>query len=93
MKKEIVANIVARTNLKKSEAAQAHDAVMDAIKECVVEGCRVILPGLGKLQVVARPSRAGRHPRTGKPIVIPAGKRVKFTPNRELSKELTGKEL
>ncbi|MCJ7611821.1 MAG: HU family DNA-binding protein, partial [Candidatus Aminicenantes bacterium] len=35
--------------------------------------------------------RKGRNPKTGETITIPAKKRIKFTPSRELKKSLQTK--
>ena len=37
-----------------------------------------VIPGLGKLHVANRKKRKGRNPATGKEIIIPAKKVVKF---------------
>jgi DNA-binding protein HU-beta len=49
---------------------------------------RFSYPGFGVFTKKRRPERAGRNPRTGAPIVIPAADTIAFSPGRELRAEL-----
>lgn len=51
-------------------------------------GGSVTLQGIGKIKTVATKARIGHNPRTGKPLQIPAGKRVAFSPFREFKAAL-----
>jgi nucleoid DNA-binding protein len=54
-------------------------------------GGEVSFPGgLGKLVVEPTAARAGRNPRTGAAIQIPAGRKAKFTAGKELKDALKG---
>lgn len=52
------------------------------------KGGTVLLPGLGKLSAKRRGERAGRNPRTGKPVTIPACMVAKFAPCKALKDTL-----
>jgi len=58
------------------------DKVLTALGREYVSGLangeEVILPEIGKLQVVKRAARKGRNPRTGEALDIPEKRRVKF---------------
>jgi len=49
-----------------------------AIRETKKNGVFVV-PGIGRLKLVARKARMGRNPATGEPIKIPAKKVVRFS--------------
>ena len=64
--------------------AGAADALIEAIAEALKRGDRVELKGFGSFSVIETKARAGRNPRTGKPVQIPAGRRVRFKPSKSL---------
>jgi DNA-binding protein HU-beta len=73
-KGELIDTVSTRTSLPKAEAAQAVDAVFDAITAALKAGDTVSLVGFGTFVVKARAARAGRNPRTGETITIAASK-------------------
>ena len=73
-----------KADISKQKAAQAVDAVIDAIKASLKKGDDVRLVGFGTFTVTKRAATTGRNPRTGEPIKIPASKRPKFTAGKEL---------
>ena len=48
--------------------------------------------GLGKVVVVDRKARKGISPATGKTITIPAAKKVKLRPNKQLKEAINKKK-
>jgi nucleoid DNA-binding protein len=64
--------------------AGAADALIEAIAEALRRGEPVELKGFGSFSVAETKARAGRSPRTGKPVAIPAGRRVRFKPSKSL---------
>lgn len=64
------------------------NAVLDAIKERLVTGEVVSLPGIGKLQVIETKERKGRNPSNGKSLVIPPKKKLRFSAYTSVKKEL-----
>ncbi len=73
-KGELIDTVSTRTSLPKSEAAQAVDAVFDAITTALKTGDTVSLVGFGTFVVKARAARSGRNPRTGETITIAASR-------------------
>ena len=51
-------------------------------RELLQDGRDVEVVGLGKIKVVQRAARAGRNPRTGAAVEIPARKAAKYTPSK-----------
>lgn len=72
MTKVDLVDAVADIGLTKKLAAEAVDAVIDAIKNALANGDKVQLIGFGSFSIKERPSRSGRNPQTGKPITIEA---------------------
>ena len=63
-------------------------AVIDAICDELANGNDVYLPGLGKLKVKQFRERAGRNPRTGEPIRIPAKQKVVFYASKGMKEDM-----
>ena len=87
-KQDLVAKVAETTDISKTKAAEAVDAVIDAIKASLKKGDDVRLVGFGTFSVSARAATTGRNPRTGEPINIPASKQPKFKAGKELKEEV-----
>lgn len=83
-KQDLVSNVASSADISKAKAAQAVDAVIDAIKASLKKGDDVRLVGFGTFSVAQRAATTGRNPRTGEPIKIPASKQPKFKAGKEL---------
>jgi len=84
MNKEDLVSEVAKVVATKKEAEAVVDSVFGAITEALKEGDRVNLAGFGTFTVIDKPSRKGRHPKTGEEIDIAAKKVPKFSPGKGL---------
>ena len=71
-KGELVDAVAAAAGLSKGDASKAVDAVLDTITGTLANGGSVSLVGFGTFSFKARAARAGRNPRTGETIQIPA---------------------
>ncbi len=88
-KAELVEKIYAKAGLPtKTMAESALDAVIDSLREALVEGESVTFSGFGTFKVAERAERQGRNPRTGEPMTIAAGRVAKFTPGKLLKESL-----
>ena len=67
------------TGLTKKQAAEAVNAVLEAITETLAAGEDVKLAGFGGFEVRVREARTGRNPQTGEAVEIPASKYVAFS--------------
>jgi DNA-binding protein HU-beta len=85
---ELVDSVSSKTDMKKSEASKAVDAVFDAIAEALKGGDEVRLVGFGTFSVASRAASEGRNPRTGEKIQIAASKQAKFKPGKGLRDSL-----
>ncbi len=77
-KSEIMAAIAVEAEISKKQAAVAYEKLLSIAYAGAKEPKGIMLPGLGKLIKVKRPSRMGRNPATGASIKIPAKTVAKF---------------
>ena len=63
----------------RSEAKLFYGGFVDLIQAALKGGYKVVLPGLGKIQVRKTKARNGINPATREPIKIPAKRKVAFT--------------
>ena len=87
---ELNSTVANATGLRKTEAAKAVTAVLGGIQTALREGQKVSISGFGVFQIVDRPEREGRNPKTGKSIKIAASKAVKFKPGKGLREIING---
>jgi DNA-binding protein HU-beta len=83
-KAELVAAMAEKAGLTKVDAAKALNAYVDVVKDQLKKGEKVTLIGFGTFDVVSRPARTGRNPRTGAKIKIAAKKSAKFRAGKGL---------
>ena len=87
-KQQLIEQVSAKTELKKSEAEAAVDSVLALIAEALRANERVDLRGFGNFVVKERKERQGRNPRTGEAITIAAKRDASFKPGKELTETL-----
>ena len=83
-KGELIDAVAGAAGLSRADATKAVDGVLDAITGTLSNGGSVSLVGFGTFSVKARAARAGRNPRTGEKIHIPASKQPKFKAGKQL---------
>lgn len=83
-KNEVVDAIAAQTNLSKTNVRQVLDSLAGVTAELLVKDGSAALPGIGKLKVATKAARAGRNPRTGETVQIPAKAVVKFSASKAI---------
>lgn len=74
----------------KKAAADAVDAVLEAITDSLTSGDDVNFTGFGKFHVAERSARQGVNPRTGERITIAGGKVPRFSAGSALKKQVKG---
>ena len=83
-KGELIDAVANTAGLSRADSAKAVDGVLDAISGALSGGGSVSLVGFGTFSVNARAARAGRNPRTGETIHIPASNVPKFKAGKAL---------
>ena len=71
-KTELINDVVAKTNLSKTDVAAAVDATFSSIVEALANGDKVQLLGFGAFEARKRAERTGKNPRTGETVKIAA---------------------
>jgi len=84
MNKAELIDMLNEAGMIKIDAKTAVNEVLSAITGALANGEKISLIGFGTFEVVDTPAREGRNPRTGAPVDIPAGRRVKFRPGKQL---------
>ena len=83
-KMDLVAKVAETADLSRAKAAEAVDAVLDAIQAGLKDSSEVRLVGFGTFETVQRKASTGRNPRTGAQIQIAASTSVKFKAGKAL---------
>jgi len=83
-KNELVSCMASATGMTKTDSAKALDAFITSVTKSLKSGKEVHLVGFGTFGVSKRAATAGRNPRTGAAIRIPARKVAKFKPGKSL---------
>jgi len=87
-KAEIARIVHERVGLSKKESAQIVEAVLDVVRESLVEGEDVKLSGFGHFMVRQKHARRGRNPKTGSDITIAPRSVVTFRASQLLKMKL-----
>lgn len=83
-KTELVSSIAEKTELSKKDAELAVNAFIDTVSNALAAKESVQLIGFGTFTTVEKAEHAGRNPKTGNPITIPASIAPKFKPGQKL---------
>ncbi len=83
-KADLVGMVADKTEMSKTDAAVAVDAMLDAITSVLQKGMEVRLVGFGTFHVTRRKAGEGRNPQTGAAIKIPASNQPKFKAGKAL---------
>ena len=82
-KQDLIDNIATKAQTTKKIADACLDAFMEAVTETIKKGGVVQLTGFGTFKRKQKAARAGRNPKTGKPISIPEKLVPAFSPGKE----------
>lgn len=91
-KSELIDAIAARANLTKARAETVVNCVFDTMVHALKEGEGIEIRGFGSFTVRPYKPYAGRNPRTGQPVPVPAKRLPFFKVGKEL-KELVNESL
>ena len=83
-KVELTKSVATRTGVTQKDAAVYVDAVIESIKDGMIEYGKVQIVGFGTFEVKERAEREGRNPATNQPMLIPATRVLKFKVGKAL---------
>lgn len=75
----------AKAQVTKKVARDVINAALEATMEAVKRGEGLQLAGIATIQIVEKPARTARNPRTGATVQLPARKQVKIKPGKILA--------
>ena len=87
-KHDLIAAVAASTNLSKTDAAGAIEAMLTVITKSLKKKEKILLVGFGTFQVSRRKAAEGRNPQTGEEITIKPSKQPRFRPGKQLKDSL-----
>ncbi|MDP9765443.1 HU family DNA-binding protein [Deinococcus enclensis] len=77
-KRLLIETLASTTGLTPEQARTTAAAFLEVLADTVHAGRALHLEGVGTFTVHARTERTVRHPRTGAPLHVPAGRHVTF---------------
>jgi nucleoid DNA-binding protein len=84
-KVELATAIVNKLDTTKINALRTIDALMEVVSdEMTKKDGKLTLVGFGTFKTIVRKKKLGRNPITGKDLIIPKQRVVKFTPGKRL---------
>ncbi|MFA5742368.1 MAG: HU family DNA-binding protein [Candidatus Paceibacterota bacterium] len=83
-KAELIEALVKKLAVSKTQANESIDVIIDEITKALSKGDQVTLTGFGTFKVSKRAARAGRNPKTGEALKIPAMNVPKFKAGKGL---------
>ena len=89
IKSELIGRLAAEhPHLTHRDVERVVNVVLDGMVGALSDGGRVELRGFGAFSVRSRPARAGRNPRTGEAVPVPAKHVPFFKSGKELRERL-----
>ena len=83
-KQELIQRLAERANVSKMETLLVMDALEQLIREELATGGEIPLARTGKFRLREQAARMGRNPKTGESVMIPARRKIVFTPAKAL---------
>lgn len=85
-KKDLIELVAKKANLTNKAARESVQTLLNAVRDSLKRGEKVVITGFGTFSVRKRAERPGRNPKTGEKITIQARKAPGFTPGKTLKK-------
>jgi nucleoid DNA-binding protein len=88
LKKEFIDRMSENGGITKKAAKQGLDLFFETLMECMAEGEKVLLVGLGRFEMKTIKERRGRVPLSGAECVIPEHRVMKFRASETLTDKI-----
>lgn len=85
-KKDLIEVVAKKANLTSKAARDSVQALLNAVRDSLKRGEKVVITGFGTFSIRSRAERPGRNPKTGEKITIAARKAPGFTAGKTLKK-------
>lgn len=87
-KADLIELVSKKASLTNKAARESVQALLDAVRDSLKRGEKVVVTGFGTFSVRTRAARTGRNPQTGATIQISARKTPGFTAGKALKKAI-----
>ena len=91
LKKEFIDRMAENGGITKKAARMGFDLFFETLMECMAEGEKVLLVGIGRFEMKTYKERKGRVPLSGEECIIPEHKKMRFYASEKLADKI--KEL
>ena len=85
-KKDLIELVAKKANLTNKASKDSLHAFLNAVRDSLKRGEKVVITGFGTFSVRSRKQRVGRNPKTGDKITLAARKAPGFTAGKTLKK-------
>ncbi len=85
-KRDLIEVVSKKANLTSKASRDAVQSILNAVRDSLKRGEKVVITGFGTFSIRKRIARPGRNPKTGEKITIAARKAPGFTPGKTLKK-------
>ena len=89
----LISYVADEVSISKKEAKLVIDAVLDGIRDGIVNEGKVTLVGFGTFELTKRSARVARNPKTGERIDVPEKTVPKFRPSAALKAQALDAEV
>lgn len=80
-KSELIKVVAEKCDMSQNQVGAVLNGLLESVTEKVKDGEDVKLPGFGTFKLKLTAERSGFNPKTKETIIIPAGKKMAFTPS------------
>ncbi|MDF1552474.1 MAG: HU family DNA-binding protein [Deferrisomatales bacterium] len=87
-KSDLISRMASEASITKAAAEAALNGALEAMGEALALKGKVLIAGFGIFDVTHRNARAGRNPRTGEALQIPASNSVRFKAGKRLAERV-----
>lgn len=89
IRRDLALKVSEITGYRKSASAEMVSVLFDEMRETLIAGHRIEIPGFGVFEVKdTRPKPKARNPYTGETIYVRAHRKILFKPGKTLKEEL-----
>jgi DNA-binding protein HU-beta len=87
-KTDLISKVASKTSLTKTKTSEVIEAVLESIKESLINGEKVSIVGFGTFGTTKRKARVGLNPKNQTKINIPAKTVARFKVGTALSESI-----
>ena len=88
LEKEFIDRMAENGGITKKAAKQGLDLFFETLMECMAEGEKVLLVGIGRFEMKTTKERIGKVPLSGAECIVPEHRRMKFHASETLADKI-----